>query len=112
MDSNLPEEVKDLISICLRKDPEERPSIEVIKKHGYFKNVEFENLWKESPPVTEKDLRLTEIEIKPVKKFKMEVVLEKQMFFGNYKPRILKMYDRESKLYMSYWYLDKNVPKN
>ena len=42
----------------------------------------------------------------------MEIVLEKQMFFGNYKPRILKMYDRESKLFMSYWYLDKNVPKN
>ena len=67
----------------------------MIKKHEYFKNIEFESLGKQTPPLTEKDLRMTEIDIKPVKKFKMEIVLEKQMFFGNYKPRILKMYDRE-----------------
>ena len=64
------------------------------------------------PPVSEKDLRMTEVQMKPIKQTKMEIVLEKQMFFGNYKPRILKMYDRDLKLYMSYWYLDKDVPKN
>ena len=64
------------------------------------------------PPVSEKDLRMTEVQMKPIKQTKMEIILEKQMFFGNYKPRILKMYDRDLKLYMSYWYLDKDVPKN
>lgn len=34
------------------------------------------------------------------------------MFFGNYKPRILKVYRKGEGLYMSYWYIDAKVPKN
>ena len=34
------------------------------------------------------------------------------MFFGNYKTRVLKVYDRADSLYMSYWYLDGKAPKN
>lgn len=34
------------------------------------------------------------------------------MFFGNFKPRILKVYEKDEGLFMSYWYLDGKVPKN
>lgn len=34
------------------------------------------------------------------------------MFFGNYKPRILKVYRKGEGLYMSYWYIDGKTPKN
>ena len=59
VNEDLSEEVKDLIGLCLRRNPEERPSIEIIKKHAYFKEIEFENLWKQNPPLSEKDLRMT-----------------------------------------------------
>jgi hypothetical protein len=39
-------------------------------------------------------------------------MLEKKMFFGNYKPRILKVYKRRDGLFMSYWCLGADSPKN
>lgn len=52
------------------------------------------------------------VEQSPQKAGRYEVAVEKKMFFGNYKPRILKVYKRGESLYMSYWYIDAKVPKN
>jgi 2-hydroxy-3-keto-5-methylthiopentenyl-1-phosphate phosphatase len=46
------------------------------------------------------------------KHFQYEIVLQKKMFFGNYKTRVLKMYRRTNSLFMSYWYLGAKEPKN
>lgn len=45
-------------------------------------------------------------------KLLFELGVEKKMFFGNFKPRILKMSVRQESLFMGYWYTDGKTPKN
>lgn len=41
-----------------------------------------------------------------------EVALEKKMFFGNYKPRLLEIAEKDGRLTMAYKYVDTKVIKN
>ena len=42
----------------------------------------------------------------------MEIALEKRMFFGNFKPRLLAMSIKEGSLFMAYKYVDTKAVKN
>ena len=39
-------------------------------------------------------------------------ILEKKMFFGNYKPRILSIYRKRGTLFFAYKYVDTKIVKN
>lgn len=108
-----------MIISCLRVDPKDRPSSLELKKHPYFKGVDFDNIFKQVSPLN-KDVLLKmcnqgsdlSTNSSTDKSVEFVISLEKRMFFGNYKPRVLKMYRRGEGLYMSYWYLDGKAPKN
>lgn len=52
------EEAKDLIQITMNRNPENRPNIQRIKEHRFFKDVHWETLYSRGvePPVTVEDL--------------------------------------------------------
>jgi hypothetical protein len=58
--------------------------------------------------MSDEESKLTNI----IKNLQYEVVVEKKMFFGNYKPRVLRMYLRGEGYFMSYGYVGSVVPKN
>lgn len=49
-------EIQDLIRKCLHITPEERPTASDLKKHPYFKNIDFDQIYKQQSPITKEVL--------------------------------------------------------
>lgn len=79
-----------------------RPTFRDLKAHGYFSGVDFGQVFREPRPEIPKESSEKVIFSSPV---------EKRMFFGNFKPRLLVLFRRNSQLWLAYKYLQSSITK-
>jgi hypothetical protein len=101
-------EFEQLFRLTLSKNPEQRPSAQQLKKFKLFEGVDFAQIFSQAPPISEQELagRLREgSSPRRGGAFLFERALEKRMFFGNYKPRLLTVEEVGGRLLMAYRYI-------
>jgi len=113
-------DLREVIEACLKKNSLERPSAELLKNYAYFKKTKFSTIFDSCGPIHVEEIKINPasmlVSSSPTKKNHNEdlfsSVLEKKMFFGNYKPRILAIYRKRGCLYFAYKYVDTKQTKN
>jgi hypothetical protein len=91
----------------------------MLKKYSYFKQIKFYTIFDSTGPIQIEEIKVNAVNLlgnSPKKNNQDEelfsAVLEKKMFFGNFKPRILALYRKRGKLYFAYKYVDTKITKN
>jgi hypothetical protein len=97
--------VEELIVLCLKRNPSERASAKMLKMCSLFKGVNFKQIFQMEPPLTKQELT------KGSGAYLLEQPVDKRMFFGNFKPRLLTMSKSEHGLMMAYRYPQSKVAK-
>ncbi len=49
-------EFRELLTLCLKKDPSQRADAKELKKCNIFKSINFSEIFKAEPPISKKDL--------------------------------------------------------
>ena len=65
-----------------------------------FKNFNFKDLTKNEPPLSQQEISNTNF----TSEFAFEMIVEKRMTFGNFKPRLLTISSQDQNLIMAYRY--------
>ncbi len=91
----------------------------MLKNYYYFKKIKFYTIFDSTAPIQIDEVKVNPVNLlgdSPKKNSQDEelfsAVLEKKMFFGNYKPRILSLYRKRGKLYFAYKYVETKITKN
>lgn len=111
LDPNIDPELQELFVLSLKKDPAQRANSKMLKMCSLFKDINFKEIFTIEPPIFKEELK-SQQEQEKEGEFLFEVPLEKKMFFGNFKPRLLTITKADGRLFMAYRYLPTKKIKN
>lgn len=90
LDPDTDPDFKQFFEMTLAQDPEARPTTTQLKKSKLFGGIDFDNVFNMPAPIGGEELTsASEENSEKTGGYLFECDLEKRMFFGNYKPRIL-----------------------
>lgn len=80
--------LEELIVMCLKRDPSERPTAKMLQLCSLFKEVEFKSLFAQEPPISKQEI---EERMGINSELQLDIILEKRMLLGNFKARFLTL---------------------
>ena len=106
-------EFQGMLELCFKKDPAERATAKELKKCALFKDIDFKEVFDLPPPIPVLlKTRSSELSESSSDNFMYEVEVEKKMFFGNFKPRLVTIESLGGRLTMAYRYLPTRKVRN